>query len=174
MEWTGGEGEPPGIDPELAGPGKFRSAFAQFMITVAGVVQLRATKAEVRRLGELAAIAAGSIREQLESGEVAQAIDAMLESRWDALAISLLVEEMQYYTWRYREAAPPELWEALHMSELERKWGADSGDVDSDEAIDDADTVFSSIDKILDKLPKPLRKLVEALRELLKLALALG
>ena len=157
---------PPVVRLRSSDLGEFSKAFELFVRVAAAVAARRGEAGGVPRLGLLAVTAAGAVREQVTWDDARSILGVSLYDPSESVAVQLLVEEMEYYAWRYR-AALPEI--ELEIRAGPALWGPGAGNVLSDPAVEDAETIVGSVEKILDKLPGPLKKALHGLLEALKL-----
>ncbi len=157
---------PPVVRLRESDLGDFNKAFGLFVRAAAAVAARRGEAGGVPRLGLLAVSAASAVREQILSADSQALVEDTLNNPAESVSLYLLVEEMEYYAWRYR-AALPEIQREVQAGPA--LWGVGVGHILSDDAVDDAETVVGSVEKILDKLPGPLKKVMQALLEALKL-----
>jgi hypothetical protein len=139
-------------------------ALVMFIQLLGFIIKLRAEKFRLARWGDMATRAATLFTEQIN--RVKPTIPKDIAERE---SVALLFEEIQFFVWRYRGAAPRGTPVAEFADALTKLWGSGKSSAISDDAVSDAETVIGSIEKLLGWLPKPLRQLLEAILEALKL-----
>lgn len=157
---------PPVVRLRPSDLGDFNKAFELFVRVMAAVAARRGEAGFVPRLGLLAVGASTAVREQITWDDARAVLGESLAYPAERISVQLLVEEMEYYAWRYR-AALPEVQQEIKAGVA--LWGNGVGDVLSPAAVDNAETIVGSVEKILDKLPGPLKKALHGLLEALKL-----
>ena len=164
-------GNSPPVPPSTEGPrtpsgDDLSQALAMFVLLLGHIISVRAKEFNLARWGDIGVHASNLFAKQINVEAPTMPTDTV-----ELVSIAVLFEELQFFVWRYQQAAPDNSPVATFAKTLNELWGIGNGvSILSKDAVSDAENVYDSISKFLSWLPKPLRWLLEAIMEALKLA----
>ncbi|MBW7933806.1 MAG: hypothetical protein H3C62_09395 [Gemmatimonadaceae bacterium] len=140
--------------------------FDVFVQSLAAVARTRAGE-DAGAIGEWLDRLLPQTRELVRSPDMARVVADLAADATERMLLVQLQEEMWFYVWMYRSAAPD--LQQYVPERLQVRFGNSMRDAADEEAIDNAETVIGSINKFIDKLPGPLKKFLHAILEVMKL-----